>query len=59
MKTYGIPYKGSKNKICSEIVEFILKENPKEIAPYKILKPAVEAISQVVEKRLKLFNFID
>ncbi len=42
-----------------EALDKYLKENPKEIAPYKILKPAVEAISQVVEKRLKLFNFID
>ncbi|MCX6754809.1 MAG: class II fructose-bisphosphate aldolase family protein [Candidatus Nomurabacteria bacterium] len=33
-----------------------LNENPNEIAPYKILKPAVEAIEKVVEERLKLFN---
>ena len=39
-------------------VEKFLKENPKEVAPYKILKPAVEAIEQVVENRLKLFNNI-
>ena len=39
-----------------EALEKYLKENPNEIAPYKILKPAVEAIEQVVEQRLRLFN---
>ena len=33
-----------------------LSEFPNEVAPYKILKPAVLAIEQVVEARLKLFN---
>jgi fructose-bisphosphate aldolase, class II len=35
-----------------------LDENPNEVAPYKFLKPAVEAIEQVVTERLKLFNKI-
>lgn len=35
-----------------------LKENKKEIAPYKYLAPAVEAIKESVFNRLKLFNFI-
>jgi fructose-bisphosphate aldolase class II len=35
-----------------------LKENKKEIAPYKYLAPAVEAVKEVVFDRLKLFNFI-
>jgi len=39
-----------------ETLEKYLKENPAEIAPYKILKPAILAIEEVVEKRLKLFN---
>ena len=39
-----------------EALEKYLEENPKEIAPYKILKPAVEAIEKVVYNRLKLFN---
>ena len=39
-----------------EALEKYLKENPKEVAPYKILKPAVEAVEKVVEERLKLFN---
>jgi fructose-bisphosphate aldolase class II len=33
-----------------------IKENPNEVAPYKILKPAVDAIEEVVYNRLKLFN---
>ncbi len=33
-----------------------LEENPSETAPYKFLKPAVEAIEKVVYERLKLFN---
>ncbi len=41
-----------------EALEKYLKENPNEVAPYKILQPAVEAISKVVEARLKLFNNI-
>ncbi len=39
-----------------EALEKYLKENPNEVAPYKILKSAVEAIEQVVYNRLKLFN---
>lgn len=39
-----------------EALEKFLKENPKEVAPYKILAGAVEAIEEVVYKRLKLFN---
>lgn len=39
-----------------EALEKYLKENPNEVAPYKILKPAVEAIEEVVYNRLKLFN---
>ncbi len=35
-----------------------IKENPEEIVPAKILKGAVEAIEQIVENRLKLFNNI-
>jgi fructose-bisphosphate aldolase class II len=37
-------------------VEKGLKNNPQEIAPYKILPPAVEAIQKIVADRLKLFN---
>lgn len=37
-------------------VEQGLKEEPDEIAPYKILPPAVEGIEKIVIDRLKLFN---
>ncbi len=33
-----------------------LQENPDEVAPYKILKPAVKAVQDVVEKKLRFFN---
>lgn len=36
-----------------------LQDSPDEIAPYKILKPAVQAIEDVVKARLKLFNSYD
>ena len=39
-----------------EALEKSLKKNKDEVAPYRILKPAVEAIEKVVEKRMKLFN---
>ena len=35
-----------------------LEENPDEVAPYKIAKPAVIAMQKVVEEKLKLFNDI-
>lgn len=34
----------------------LLTGDSHEVAPYKIMKPAVEAMEQVVEKRLKLFS---
>lgn len=37
-------------------IEEGLKDNPGEIAPYKILPEAVEEIEKVVRARLKLFN---
>lgn len=33
-----------------------LSENPDELAPYKFLKPAVRAVQDVVDKKLRLFN---
>lgn len=33
-----------------------LQENPDEIAPYKLLKGAVQAVQKVTEERLKLFS---
>lgn len=34
-------------------------ENFDELAPYKRMKPVIEAIEHVVERRLKLFNYLD
>lgn len=39
-----------------ETVLQYLQENPNEVAPYKILKSAVDKIEEVVYNRLKLFN---
>ncbi len=33
-----------------------LSENPDEVAPYKYLRPAVSAVQDVIEKKLKIFN---
>ncbi len=41
-----------------DAVKNFLDKNPDEIAPYKIMKGAVEAIQKVVWERLKLFNNI-
>ena len=41
-----------------EALKKSLKGNKKEIAPYKIMQPTVDAIKEVVKSRLKLFNFI-
>lgn len=35
-----------------------LQENPEEVSPYKFLKPAVMAVQEVVEKKLRIFNNI-
>lgn len=37
-------------------VEAGLAKDPNEIAPYKILLPAIEGIKKIVEDRLRLFN---
>ena len=39
-------------------LEESLKENPEEIAPYKIEPEVIEKIEKIVENRLKLFNKI-
>lgn len=33
-----------------------LSDAPNEVAPYKILKPAVDAVAKVVEEKLRIFN---
>lgn len=35
-----------------------LQDNPDEVAPYKFLKPGLQAMQAVVEARLKLFNHL-
>jgi fructose-bisphosphate aldolase class II len=39
-------------------VEAGLKKDPGEVAPYKILPAASEAVKEVVTARLRLFNFM-
>lgn len=39
-----------------EALKKSLVDNPEEVAPYKILQPAVDAIEKIAEARLKLFN---
>ena len=41
-----------------EALKKSLAKNPNEVAPYKILEPAVDVIYEVVLNRLKLFNNI-
>ena len=41
-----------------EALKKALKEQKKEIAPYKYLKPTVDAIKESVKDRLELFNFL-
>lgn len=41
-----------------DAVKNFLDKNPEEIAPYKIMKGAMEAVQKVVSERLKLFNNI-
>lgn len=33
-----------------------LSDNPDEVAPYKFLRPSVQSVQEVVEKKLRLFN---
>ncbi len=40
-------------------LEESLKTNMDEIAPYKIMKPVVDGIQEVVNKRLRLFNKLE
>lgn len=42
----------------TEALRKVLNENPDEITPYKYLPVTVNAVAQVVENRLKLFNGI-
>lgn len=39
-----------------DALKLSLQENPEEVAPYKILKPAVVAMEKVVDAKLRVFN---
>lgn len=43
-------------KAWTEGMTSYIKDNPDEVAPYKILEPAKQGVKQVVADRLKLFN---
>jgi fructose-bisphosphate aldolase, class II len=36
-----------------------MTENPKEVAPYRIMQAGADAVERVVTEKLKMFNFID
>jgi fructose-bisphosphate aldolase class II len=36
-----------------------IQDAPGEVAPYKMLKPSLEAVQRVVTEKLKIFNFLD
>ncbi|PIR57663.1 MAG: tagatose-bisphosphate aldolase [Parcubacteria group bacterium CG10_big_fil_rev_8_21_14_0_10_38_31] len=42
-----------------EALEKSLRENPDEVAPYRIMKPVVSAVEEKVNQRLRLFNGIN
>lgn len=39
-----------------DALKLSLQQNPDEVAPYKLMKPAVLAMQKVIEAKLKLFN---
>lgn len=39
-----------------DAIKKFLEENPNEVAPYKFLRPGVDAVKKVVVERLKLFS---
>lgn len=39
-------------------IKLALQENPDEVAPYKLFKPGLQAMTKLVEEKLKLFNNI-
>lgn len=43
----------------NEALKKSLAENPNELAPYKTLTPAVEAVQKVAEEKIKLFNNLE
>lgn len=39
-----------------DALQAFVAENPDEVAPYRIMKPSVEAMQKVIEQRLRLFS---
>lgn len=39
-------------------IKLALQENPDEVAPYKLFKPGLQAMTKLVEDKLKLFNHL-
>jgi fructose-bisphosphate aldolase class II len=39
-----------------DAIRDFLRDNPNEVAPYKFLKPGVEAVQKVVAEKLDVFN---
>ncbi|MCK5027073.1 MAG: class II fructose-bisphosphate aldolase [Candidatus Pacebacteria bacterium] len=42
-----------------DAVKKAVSDDPEQVAPYKIMKPVVEAMQEVVERRLKLFSRLE
>jgi len=42
-----------------DALRLFLQENLDEVAPYKILKPAIAAVEKVVDAKLRTFNKIN
>ena len=42
-----------------DAIDKSIDEHPNEITPAKILQPAIDAVAEIVEQRLKLFNNIE
>jgi len=40
-------------------IKKVLKENPKEIIPYKYLPQVIEAVQKIIEKKIKLFGSVN
>ncbi|PIR45437.1 MAG: tagatose-bisphosphate aldolase [Candidatus Vogelbacteria bacterium CG10_big_fil_rev_8_21_14_0_10_50_13] len=42
-----------------DAVKLAFADNPDEVAPYKLLKPAMQAVAEVATAKLRLFNNLD
>jgi len=54
---FGIVHVNTEIRVAyKEAIAKGIAENPDEVAPYKYLLPAVDAVKDVVMKKLKVFN---